>query len=116
MSKFSDFAHLGTTSHETGTTVPPVAPATPEPVAPPVYDNPLDEMPVANGQEPPRPEEEVAAVTSPPASTVFSTDDLDYKTKYELEQIGRTVGIELDRRLSHHKLVKQLKEHIASTQ
>ena len=116
MSKFSDFAHLGTTSHETGTTVPPVAPATPEPVAPPVYDNPLDEMQVANGQEPPRPEEEVAAVTAPPASTVFSTDDLDYKTKYELEQIGRTVGIELDRRLSHHKLVKQLKEYIANTQ
>tara|TARA_B100000965_G_scaffold55851_1_gene42393 strand:- start:311 stop:661 length:351 start_codon:yes stop_codon:yes gene_type:complete len=116
MSKFSDFAHLGTTSHETGTTVPPVAPATPEPVAPPVYDNPLDEMPVANGQEPPRPEEEVAELTAPPASTVFSTDDLDYKTKYELEQIGRTVGIELDRRLSHHKLVKQLKEHIANTQ
>ena len=115
MSKFSDLANLGTTSHETGTTVPPVAP-TPEPVAPPVYDNPLDEMPVANGQEPPRPEEEVAELTAPPASTVFSTDDLDYKTKYELEQIGRTVGIELDRRLSHHKLVKQLKEHIANTQ
>ena len=116
MSKFSDLANLGTTSHETGTTVPPVAPATPEPVAPPVYDNPLDEMPVANGQEPPRPEEEVAELTAPPASTVFSTDDLDYKTKYELEQIGRTVGVELDRRLSHHKLVKQLKDHIANTQ
>tara|TARA_B100001029_G_scaffold164196_1_gene154867 strand:- start:112 stop:459 length:348 start_codon:yes stop_codon:yes gene_type:complete len=113
MSKFSDLANLGTTSHETGTTVPPVAPATPEPVAPPVYDNPLDEMPVANGQEPPRPEEEVAELTAPPASTVFSTDDLDYKTKYELEQIGRTVGIELDRRLSHHKLVKQLKDHLS---
>ena len=117
MSKFSDFAHLGTTSHETGvTSAPPVPPAPPEPVAPPVYENPLDDMPVANGQEPPRPEEEVAELTAPPASTVFSTDDLDYKTKYELEQIGRTVGIELDRRLSHHKLVKQLKEHIANTQ
>ena len=116
MSKFSDFAHLGTTSHETGTTVPPVAPATPEPVVeayvppveapptPPEYENPLDDMPVASAPE------------VPPASTVFSTDDLDYKTKYELEQIGRTVGIELDRRLSHHKLVKQLKEHIANTQ
>tara|TARA_B100000482_G_C12462349_1_gene241470 strand:+ start:272 stop:616 length:345 start_codon:yes stop_codon:yes gene_type:complete len=114
MSKFSDFAHLGTTSHETGTTVPPVAPTPPEPVAPPVveetpptppeYENPLDDMPVASASE------------VPPASTVFSTDDLDYKTKYELEQIGRTVGIELDRRLSHHKLVKQLKEHIENTQ
>ncbi len=115
MSKFSDFAHLGTTSHETGTTVPPVTPTPPEPVVevppveetpptPPVYENPLDDMPVAS-------EPEVPAV-----STVFSTDDLEYKTKYELEQIGRSVGIELDRRLSHHKLVKQLKEHIANTQ
>ena len=32
MSKFADLAHLGTTSHETGTTAPPVAPAPPEPV------------------------------------------------------------------------------------
>ena len=119
MSKFSELAGLDTTTHESGvneTTAPPVAPTPPEPVAPPVYENPLDEMPIANGQEPPRPEEEVAELTAPPASTVFSTDDLDYKTKYELEQIGRTVGIELDRRLSHHKLVKQLKEHIANTQ
>jgi len=114
MSKFSNLAHLGTTSHETGTTVPPVAPTPVEPVAtpvveeapptPPVYENPLDDMPVSSEPE------------VPPASTVFSTDDLDYKTKYELEEIGRTVGIELDRRLSHHKLVKQLKEHIANTQ
>ena len=122
MSKFSELAGLPTTTHETGTTVPPVA-STPEPVVevppvveetppvveetpptPPVYENPLDDMPVAS-------EPEVPAV-----STVFSTDDLEYKTKYELEQIGRSVGIELDRRLSHHKLVKQLKEHIANTQ
>jgi len=116
MSKFADLAHLGTTSHETGTTAPPVAPAPPEPVVeayvppveapptPPVYENPLDDMPVSTAPE------------VPPAATVFSTDDLDYKTKYELEQIGRTIGIELDRRLSHHKLVKQLKDHIANTQ
>jgi len=114
MSKFSNLAHLGTTSHETGTTVPPVA-STPEPVVevppveetpptPPVYENPLDDMPISSEPE------------VPPASTVFSTDDLDYKSKYELEEIGRTVGIELDRRLSHHKLVKQLKEHIKNTQ
>ena len=111
MSKFSEAAGLPTTSHETGTTAPPVTPAPPEPIVveeipptPPVYENPLDDMPVAS-------EPEVPAV-----STVFSTDDLEYKTKYELEQIGRSVGIELDRRLSHHKLVKQLKEHIANTQ
>ena len=115
MSKFSDFAHLGTTSHETGTTVPPVAPATPEPVAPPVYDNPLDEMPVANGQEPPRPEEEVAAVTAPPVEPEIPTN-LKWLSKIKLEEIGRTLGIELDRRLSQPKLVEQLEEHIANTQ
>jgi len=123
MSKFSDFAHLGTTSHETGvTSAPPVPPTPPEPVVeevyvpptvdevvetpptPPEYENPLDDMPVASAPE------------VPPAATVFSADDLQYKSKYELEQIGRTVGIELDRRLSHHKLVKQLKEHIENTQ
>ena len=112
MSKFSDFAHLGTTSHETGTTVPPVAPATPEPVAPPVYDNPLDEMPVANGQEPPRPEEEIAAVTAPPVEPEIPTN-LKWLSKIKLEEIGRSVGNELDRRLSQTKLVEQLEQYLA---
>ena len=111
MSKFSDFAHLGTTSHETGaeTTAPAVPPAPPEPVveAPPtpsVYENPLDDMPVATAPE-------VPAVTE-----AFSVDDLQWMSKVKLEEIGRSLGIELDRRLSQSKLVKQLKEHIANTQ
>ena len=51
MSKFSEAAGLPTTSHETGTTAPPVPPAPPEPIVveeipptPPVYENPLDDI------------------------------------------------------------------------
>ena len=33
-------------------------------------------------------------------------------SKLELESFGRTIGIELDRRLTKNKLIKQLQEHI----
>ena len=116
MSKFSDFAHLGTTTHESvaETTAPPVPAAPPEPVVeeyvppveapptPPVYDNPLDDMPVATAPE-------VPAVTE-----AFSPDDLQWMSKIKLEEIGRSLGIELDRRLSQPKLVEQLEAHLAS--
>ena len=103
MSKYSEAAGLPTTSHESGvtkTTAPPVPPAPPEPVveAPPVYNNPLDEMPVAT-----------AAPVDLPSSA-----DLKWMSKIKLEEIGRTLGIELDRRLSQPKLVEQLENHIAS--
>ena len=119
MSKFSDFAHLGTTTHETGvteTTAPPVPAAPPEPVVesyvppveapptPPVYENPLDDMPVATAPE-------VPAVTE-----AFSVDDLQWMSKIKLEEIGRSLGVELDRRLSQPKLVRQLKEVIEQQQ
>ena len=38
--------------------------------------------------------------------------DFASMTKLELETFGRTIGIELDRRFSKNKLVKQLQEHI----
>ena len=38
--------------------------------------------------------------------------DFESMSKLDLETFGRTIGIELDRRLSKNKLVKQLKEHI----
>ena len=38
--------------------------------------------------------------------------DLQYKTKKQLETLGRKVGIELDRRLTKDKLIKQIKKHI----
>ena len=112
MSKFSELAGLPTTTHETGTTVPPVAPATPEPVVeappvveetpptPPVYENPLDDMPVAVTD---------ATFVQPEIPT-----NLKWLSKIKLEEIGRTLCIELDRRLSQPKLVEQLEEHIAS--
>ena len=113
MSKFSEAAGLPTTSHETGvagTTAPPVPTAPPEPVAPPVveetpptppvYENPLDDMPVA-------------VTEAPPVDPEIPTN-LKWLSKIKLEEIGRTLGIELDRRLSQPKLVEQLEEHIAS--
>ena len=38
--------------------------------------------------------------------------DFESMSKLELESFGRTIGIELDIRLSKNKLVKQLQEHI----
>ena len=35
--------------------------------------------------------------------------DLQYKTKKELESIGRKMGIELDRRLTKQKLINKIK-------
>ena len=116
MSKFSDFAHLGTTTHETvaETTAPPVAPPVaptpPEPevsteappTTPPGYENPLDEMPVA--------------VAPSAEAEAFSLDDLQWMSKIRLEEIGRSLGVELDRRLSQPKLVRQLKEVIEQQQ
>lgn len=101
MSKYSELAGLDYTTHESGvskTTTPPA----PEPVAPPVYENPLDSMPVAT--EEPEPIENI------------SVDDLQSMSKIKLEEIGRTLGVELDRRLSQPKLVKQLKEVIEQQQ
>ena len=106
MSKFSEAAGLPTTTHETGVTetaAPPVTPAPPEPVAPPtppVYENPLDDMPVA-------------VTEAPPVDPEIPTN-LKWMSKIKLEEIGRTLGIELDRRLSQPKLVEQLEDHIAS--
>ena len=117
MSKFSELAGLPTTTHETGVTAQaesqaaaqaaaeaaavPVVEETPP--TPPVYENPLDDMPVASEPE----------VTAPPVDPEIPTN-LKWLSKIKLEEIGRTLGIELDRRLSQPKLVEQLEEHIAS--
>ena len=37
---------------------------------------------------------------------------LKSKTKKELEKLGRKIGIELDRRFTKDKLIKQIKKHI----
>ena len=37
--------------------------------------------------------------------------NLKSKTKAELEKLGRKVGLELDKRLTIDKLIKQIKKH-----
>ena len=64
--------------------------------------------------------EDVTTTTSVSDTAPASVEDpvdpapLDFQTmsKLDLEAFGRTIGIELDRRLSKNKLIKQLKEHI----
>ena len=50
--------------------------------------------------------EEPAAVETP-----TSKEDLKKQSKVELEEYGRTVGIELDRRKSKDKLIQELIDH-----
>ena len=60
--------------------------------------------------------EETPVVDTAPASVEDSVDpeplDLLSLSKDELEDYGRTIGIELDRRHSKSKLVKELEDHI----
>ena len=60
--------------------------------------------------------EEVPVVDTAPASVEEPVDpepiNLGGLSKDELEDYGRTIGIELDRRFSKNKLVKQLEDHI----
>ena len=86
MSKFGDL--LG------GKTVPAATPPAPAPVA---------EKPPA----PPKPAPAPVVSKSAPLK-----EELFKKSKDELEQIGRGVGIELDRRHTKTKLIKQLQDHI----
>lgn len=86
MSKFGDL--LG------GTPAPVAKPPAPAPA-------PVVEAPPA----PPKP----APVVSKAAPL---KEELFKKSKDELEKIGRTVGIELDKRQSHSKLVVELQSHI----
>ena len=69
---------------------------------------------LVGGTEPDLP---VASNTTVPSENVQpTTQSIDYlsMTKAELEIYGRSIGIELDRRLSHAKLVVQLKAFIDS--
>ena len=60
--------------------------------------------------------EEAPVVDTAPASVEDPVDpepiDLPSLSKDELEDYGRTIGIELDRRHSKSKLVKELEDHI----
>ena len=62
------------------------------------------------------PSEPVEAIAPEPTQEVFESDvSIDEMNKNELEEYGRTVGIELDRRHSRRKLIKELKEHLTNS-
>ena len=88
MSKFGDLI-AGVSGEPVVAAPTPVVVSAPEPVV----------------EEAPRPEEEVADTIAAPLS-------FDAMSKDELEDYGRTIGIELDRRLSKKKLITQLEDHI----
>ena len=58
-------------------------------------------------EEAPSPEEEIA-------DAIFEEKDFSDMSKEELEEYGRTVGIELDRRHNKSKLIKELEDHLES--
>ena len=75
----------------------------------------VEEAPVPVVEEPPRPEEEIADILIPSEMGMVdgeSTLDFEVMSKDELEDYGRTIGIELDRRHSKKKLIQQLEDHI----
>ena len=71
----------------------------------PITEIPKPSTPVV--EEAPRPEEEIA-------DAISEGKDFSDMSKEELEEYGRTVGIELDRRHSKSKLIKDLEDHIES--
>ena len=57
----------------------------------------------------PEPEEEVVITEEP---VVEKTNDFESMTKKQLEDFGRTIGIELDRRHSKKVLIHELEEKL----
>ena len=99
MSKFGDLI--------AGVSGAPVV-AAPAPVVEEVPAPVVEEAPAPVVEEAPRPEEEVA-------DTVATPVDFSAMSKDELEDYGRTVGIELDRRHNKKKLIKELEDHLATS-
>tara|TARA_B100001057_G_scaffold392058_1_gene400504 strand:- start:37 stop:330 length:294 start_codon:yes stop_codon:yes gene_type:complete len=73
----------------------------------------VEKAPVPVVEEAPVPVVEVADIVAPPVETEVP---LDYGTmsKDELEDYGRTIGIELDRRHNKKKLIKELEDYTKS--
>ena len=99
MSKFGDLI-AGVSGVPVVETPAPVVEETPAPV--------VEEAPAPVVEEAPRPEEEVADTVAAPVS-------FESMSKDELEDYGRTVGIELDRRHNKKKLIKELEDHLATS-
>ena len=68
---------------------------------------PVTTVPTPVVEEPPRPEEEIA-------DAISEEKDFSDMSKEELEEYGRTVGIELDRRHNKTKLIEELEDHLES--
>ena len=60
----------------------------------------------------PEPEKEVVITEEP---VVEKANDFESMTKKQLEDFGRTIGIELDRRHSKKVLIKELEEKLNPT-
>ena len=93
--------------------------AAPEPVVPPTIEAPVYEAPgtpasVEPDIAPPVPPVIIDDLPDVPSTPAPTWDDLKNKSKYDLEQIGRTIGVELDRRQSQPKLVDQLLQAFAN--
>ena len=78
----------------------------------------VEEVPAPVVEEAPRPEEEVADTLAAPVSVEDPVEpeplDLWKLSKDELEDYVRTIFIELDRRHSKSKLIKELEDFIES--
>ena len=62
------------------------------------------------------PSKPVEAIAPEPIQEVFEIDvSIHDMSKKELEEYGRTVGIELDRRHSRKRLVKELQEYLTNS-
>ena len=60
-------------------------------------------------------EEAPVPVVEEVADTVAAPVSFESMSKDELEDYGRTVGIELDRRHNKKKLIKELEDHLATS-
>lgn len=86
----------------------PAAPAAPAPVAAPTP--PAEAVAPDLGEDTTKYYE---AIEEEIAEESYESDvSLQDMSKKELEEYGRTVGIELDRRHSHSRLVKELKAYL----
>ena len=99
MSKFGDLI-AGVSGEPVVATPASAVVAAPEPV--------VVTAPAPVVEEAPRPEEEVA-------DTIAAPINFESMTKDELEEYGRTVGIELDRRYNKKKLIKELEDHLETS-
>jgi hypothetical protein len=85
----------------------PASPAQPTPVA--VPSEPAEAIA-------PDPIVEEEVVEESVETLSYESDvSIDEMSKDELEEYGRTLGIELDKRHSRRKMVKELKEHLTNS-